>query len=150
MSKPEFPLISVYKKSGIDILQSESTWQKATVLAVLNGNKNSIAFDKNGQKWNYGFKSDKVNDTFITRFLAKTVYNPIVDIKIDYNLLEKYTQQELKEEIYQCVDSDDDILTQFVESDFLKKQISESNSFESILEKLDKYIFNVNENELFK
>jgi len=148
--KPKFPIISIYKKRGLDIIQSEAIWKKATVLAVLEGNKNSIAFDMEGKKWTYEFKSDKVNNSLVTRFLANTIYNPIIDIRIDWTLMEKYTLQELQNKIHQCINSDDNILTQFVESNFLKKEISESNSFKSILEKLNKYIFDANEDELWK
>lgn len=138
--KPHFPIISIYNK-GIDIIPSEANLTKATALAVLNGRKNTYAFDGNGQKWTYEFTSDKVSDKFLTRFLANTFYNPIVDIKTNWTLMDKYTLEELKKEISDCIDDDDDILTQFIESDDLRKEISDSESFESIVQKLKKYVF---------
>ncbi|MBJ2176516.1 hypothetical protein JBL43_19870 [Aureibaculum sp. A20] len=138
--KPQFPIISIYNK-GLDIIPSDTDLTKATVLAVLNGSANTHAFDGNGQKWTYEFTSDKVNDKFLTRFLANTFYNPIVDIKTNWTLMDKYTLEELKKEISECIDDDDDILTQFIESDDLKKEIFESKSFESIIQQLKKHVF---------
>ncbi|GAB5471902.1 MAG: hypothetical protein Mars2KO_00010 [Maribacter sp.] len=45
--KPHFPIISIYNK-GIDIIPSEANLTKTTALAVLNGRKNTYAFDGNG------------------------------------------------------------------------------------------------------
>ncbi|WP_461442378.1 hypothetical protein [Maribacter sp.] len=55
--------------------------------------------------------------------------------------MDKYTLEELKKEISDCIDDDDDILTQFIESDDLRKEISDSELFESIVQKLKKYMF---------
>ncbi|GAB5471903.1 MAG: hypothetical protein Mars2KO_00020 [Maribacter sp.] len=82
-----------------------------------------------------------MSDKFLTRFLANTFYNPIVDIKTNWTLMDKYTLEELKKEISDCIDDDDDILTQFIESDDLRKEISDSELFESIVQKLKKYMF---------
>jgi len=48
------------------------------------------------------------------------------------------------------VDRGDDIITQFEEGEIIKGQINNCDSFENIIKTLDKYVFKVNEEELWK
>ena len=64
---------------------------------------------------------------------------------------ETYKLTELKDKIKKCIDLDDDILTQFVEADFFKYNIEKASNFSEIVEALNKYRFEVeNEENIFK
>jgi hypothetical protein len=119
--QPKYPLISIYNK-GIDLIPDSSSLTKATVLGILNGKYVSFAFDSNDCQWEYQLISNKVKDNFLTRLLANTFYNPIVDVKPIWTLKGNYDIDKLKSLINDCVDQDDYILTQFVESETVKRQ----------------------------
>ena len=55
---------------------------------------------------------------------------------------------ELKAKIKNCIEKDDDILTQFVEADFLKYKIETSIDFAELIENLNKYRFDIIDEEL--
>lgn len=149
MNKPRFPIITIYNKS-LDIIPTESHINKASIFGIFKGNLDSVAFDGDGKKWTYKLISDKVKDTFLTRFLANTFYNPVVDVTPIWTNTDIYKVQELKTTINELIDKDYDILTQFVESETLKQEINKSTSFNDISKVLNKYVFDVNEEELMK
>ena len=146
---PRFPIISIFN-NALEIIQNESQLTSATVLGVLKGNNNSLAYDINGDKWTYELISDNVKNNFLTRLLANTFYNPSIKVYPKWFKIEKYKLHELKIEINKCVDRDDDILTQYIESDRLKQAINNSSSFDEVFQNLNMYVFNVDEQELYK
>ena len=90
----------------------------------------------------------KVNG--LTRFRAYTAYNPKIKVTIDWTKITEYKLEDLKKDINKQVDRDDDIITQFEEGGIIKQKIEKCDSFDSILETLKKYVFKVNEEELWK
>lgn len=146
---PKYPLISIYN-DALELIPDSSILTKATVWAVLNGNTNSVAFDNNGRSWTYQLIAENVKDNFLTRLLANTVYNPSVEVQPRWIVKENYELSKLKSEINGCVDKDDDILTQFVEADTIKQAIIGSKTFEQIYDVLNQYVFDVDEEELWK
>ncbi len=147
--KPKFPLISIYNKA-LDIIPSENNLMSATVYGVLKGTLDSVAFDKDGTKWKYGLIANKKIDSLLTKILAYTIYNPIIQVTPNWTESGKYSLEELKSSICTCIDRDDDILTQFVEPERLKKIINDSDSFMTIHKALSDYVFEVDEEELYK
>jgi hypothetical protein len=77
---PMFPIITFYN-NAVEIIPDETHLTKATVLGVLEGKNRSLAYDISGDKWNYELTSTQVKDTFVTRLLAKTLYNPFVKVQ---------------------------------------------------------------------
>ena len=57
---------------------------------------------------------------------------------------------QLKKDIFQQTDRDDDFLTQFEEGKVIKEKVKECESFDDIIRTLNKYVFKVNEEELGK
>lgn len=147
--KPTFPVISIYY-DALEIVKDEAYLAKATVLGVLKKTPDVMVFDSAGTKWSFDITSNKVNNTFFTKILAYTFYNPIVDVSLHWRKLNQYPLEELKTVIYKCIDDDDDILTQFAEPDFLKERIRGSGTFEDIFNVLSKYIFEVDEEKLWQ
>jgi hypothetical protein len=82
--------------------------------------------------------------------LAKTIYNPKLDATLEWRKIGNYNIAELKEAINRCVDKDDDIITQFAEGETIKEAVNSSDSFTKITKVLKKYVFEVNEEEMWQ
>jgi hypothetical protein len=147
--KPNYPLISIYN-NALELIPDSSILTKATVWAVLNDNTISVAFDGDGRMWTYELIAENVKDNFLTRLLANTVYNPSIEVQPRWTLKENYELSKLKSVLNGCIDKDDDILTQFVEAETIKQAIIDSKTFEDIYAVLNKYVFDVDEEELWK
>jgi len=146
---PKFPIISFYNKA-VEIIPDEMHLSKATVLGVLKGKNNSLAYDSCGIKWKYELTSTKVKDNFVIRLLAKTIYNPIVKVQPIWSRMDKYELQELKMILLEYIDKDDDILTQFVSPEKLKQVINNSTLFNEIYNALKKFVFEVDVEQIWK
>jgi hypothetical protein len=147
--KPNYPLISIYN-NALELIPDSSILTKATVWAVLNDNTISVAFDGDGRMWTYELIAENVKDNFLTRLLANTVYNPSIEVQPRWTLKENYELSKLKSVLNGCIDKDDDILTQFVEAENIKQDNIDSKTFEDIYAVLNKYVFDVDEEELWK
>ena len=152
MDKPNFPLISIYNKA-LEIIASENVLTNTSALEIIlrkNSDKESFVFDNNGSKWTYKLKTQNFKINFVSELLAFTFYNPAVKADISWIKLDDYNLSELKNVIFNCIEEDDDILTQFVNSKTLGEAINNSDSFEDVYESLRKYCFEFNEDELRK
>ncbi len=107
-------------------------------------------FDSNNLKWTYRQTVESFKSNWFTRALAKTFYNPTLDAKVIWTSKGIYSIDELKEKINDCVDNDDDIITQFEEGDVIKSAVVRSSTIDEIIQVLNKYVFDVNEEELWK
>ena len=141
---PNFPIIIFYNNS-IDLLLSENKLYHARLLGILKGNLNSIAYDSEGNKWDLKLFSEKVKNNFFIRFLAYTFYNPKISVIPKWNFLENYDLIEIKKQIITLIENDDDIYTQFVTAEELRKLIENANNFKQIFDILLKCIFKYNE-----
>jgi hypothetical protein len=152
MTNPGFPLICISKDNSMFIIQDEKSLSKVSTSALVDKTffKDNYSYDSNGIKWTYELVSDKFKDNFMTRLLAKTFYNPLLDARIIWTQINSYELQELKNKLKLCLDKDDDILTQFETSDIINLAISKANTYDKIMAVLNKYIFEVNEEELYK
>ncbi len=149
--KPEFPIITIYKLQGLDIIDDDIALRNVSTLSFLNQSKAEYKiYDSNGKRWTLEFINNHIKTNFITRFLANTFYNPIVKVDLEWEEEGVYSLNELKNDISLCIDKDDDILTQYEEASVIKNAISNGNTFDDILFTLNKYVFDVNEEELWK
>lgn len=139
--KPKFPIILIYN-NAVDIIPNETYLNRAKVLGVLKGNSNSTAFDSDGRKWKFKLTSEKINDNLITRFLANTFYNPTVDVIPEWKKINSFEIEEIKSKLITCIEKDDDILTQFIDSDEIKNYINKAETFDEIYNILVKFVFN--------
>ena len=149
MSVPAFPLIVADDRHGVQIVD-EDIGQRANVLGVLTRDPNGVEYDSAGTKWKKIVSSPDVRDTWMTRLLARTIYNPIVPVEVKWVSLGSYTIQELVHAIHEQIDKDDDILTQFVDADTIKAGIDAARSFQDLVVALNKYVFEVDEESLWK
>ena len=141
--KPNFPIIVFYEEV-LDLIPAEQKLFNATKLAVLKSSLN-VVYDSEFNIWKYELKSERVKNNLFIKFLPNTLYNPIIPVTPIWTLIESSNIESLKNKINVAIDKDDDILTQFVEADELKKQISDTNSFKGIYQLLLNKVFEYNE-----
>ena len=152
MTQPTFPLICITKDKGLDLVPAENYFSKVATSALVDTSvfQDTFLFDTNGNVWSYKQVSDKFKNNFLTKFLAKTFYNPLLDAKVIWSNVGTYQLKELQDKLKSCIDKDDDIITQFEEADVIKSSLDKATTFADILKILDKYVFAVNEVELWK
>ena len=63
-------------------------------------------------------------------------------------MISEFEIDEIKSELIECIEKDDDILTQFVDTKKIKNLINEANSFETLYDILNRYVFEYNEEEI--
>ena len=136
MTKPHFPIITIYKDFP-EISLSERELESVNLLAVLKV-KNVMTFDKEGVKWSYDLRSNQVKDNLWTRLAANTFYNPMVQAQLIWTKVDRYTMAELRETLKECVNKDDDLLTQFMEPAELKSEIDKAQNFQDLCSALKK------------
>jgi hypothetical protein len=152
MNRPTFPIIIISDNKWIDLIPEENNLFKVATSALTDPRifEDTIAFDSNGNKWTYKQTTDKFKNTLLTRILAKTFYNPLLDATVLWTSHGTYKIEELKIKFKKCVDEDDDIITQFEEGSVIKTEIDNSQTFDDLIKILNKYIFDVNEEEIWK
>jgi hypothetical protein len=150
MTQPVFPLICISADKSLYLVPAESYFSKVATSALVDSTifQNTFLFDKNGNVWSYQQVSDKFKDNFLTKFLAKTFYNPLLDAKVIWSNVGTYQFKDLQDKLKSCVDKDDDIITQFEEADVIKSSLDQATTFADILKVLKKYVFAVDEKEL--
>ncbi len=134
---------------AVDVIPSKSYLTRSTVLGVLKGMDGIVTYDAQGQKWKCEITSEKAKNTFATRLLANTFYNPEVAVRYKWEKIGQYQLSELRDSLNVCIDEDDDLLTQFVEGEYLKEAINNCSTFEDVYQTLNKYVFDANEEEIW-
>jgi hypothetical protein len=143
MLKPSFPVITI-QDDYVNILPDDACMTRTTLLGVISS-RAVLAFDREGEHWHYTLVSPAVQDNFLTRLLANTVYNPMVDTQIQWVRVGNYALEELKTHLYTCLREDDDILTQFVSAETFRQAIAESATFDDLYQVLNRFVFEVDE-----
>ncbi|MGB0521688.1 MAG: hypothetical protein ACPGJS_01950 [Flammeovirgaceae bacterium] len=151
-NKPQIPIILIDESTGfLDLVESHDMLSSSSVLGFIKEtHKRFRAYDKNGICWGIGeVKSDyKINR--LTKLLAYTFYNPEITITLTWTELHEYTLADLKKKINQQIKRDDDVITQFEEGEIIIQKINNCNSFDAIVTALEKYVFKVDEEQLWK
>lgn len=148
--KPKLPLISIYKNRGIEIIDNETIkyFHRANAYNLIQDYSDAEMYSNELEKWNLEQKTDKFKNTKWNRFLAKTIYNPSFNVSLSWKKIDNYKLDELKTKIINCIEKDDDILTQFVEADFFISKIENSINFSQLVDNLNKYSCNITDEEI--
>jgi hypothetical protein len=152
MKQPTFPLIYISENESLDLILSEESFSIVSTLALINTTnfEKVILFDKGYQKWTYKQIADSFKNNWWTKLLAKTFYNPMLNAKVIWTLIGEYNLGELKNIVQVCIEKDDDIITQYKEAEVISNSIDKAETFEDILKVLNKFVFEVDEKELWK
>lgn len=149
MAQPHFPIIAANDSHFVQVIKAP--WaESGNVLGVLKQKVDDLFFDSSGVKWTVRSTSDRVRNTWLTRLLAETVYNPRIPVKVEWTAIGRYHIEELKAAIREQLEKDDDILTQFVDADTIKAGLNAAKSFQEVIAMLNKYVFEVDEEALWK
>jgi hypothetical protein len=124
MTEPDYPLILIYSNEVLNVVPRQAHLSKATALGFIRQTDQKVAYDHNGNKWTYRLTSAQFKASFLTRLLAHTFYNPVIEVEPEWSAQGSYQLQELKAAISHCVDKDDDIITQFADADTIKTAIN--------------------------
>jgi len=132
---PTGPCFVVGPRGYFSFEPSFSSRQTASLLGAIGGFfDKSIVYDADGRQWKAKSIESRYKRTWWTLLLANTVYNPRITVTVLWREPKGYALGELKRAYSKAVDKDDDILTQFVEVEELKKKISEAQSFAALAE----------------
>lgn len=148
MDKPVFPLINIYDLYHVDLLSSDINLFKAKTSELLDMGDESLVYDASGKVWRYKLSSKSFKNTFLRRLLAYTFYNPEYDTQPVWSQKGEYELDDLKDSLKQCVDKDDDVITQYEDADIIKREIDISFTFPDLVDVLNKYVFDVRHDEI--
>ena len=150
--RPTYPIILTDDTTGyLDLVDNGDSLNNSNALGLIKGvHKNFQAYDKDGLLW----RIEKVDSNYrvngLTKFLAYTVYNPKINVVLTWKRIGDYKLDVLKNDISKQTDRDDDIITQFEEGEVIKEKVKKCDSFDDIVRTLNKYVFKVDEEELWK
>lgn len=134
-NSPTGPCFILGPRSYFSFEPSYSSRQTATLLGAIGGFfDKSTVYDSRGYKWQAKGIESPYRRNWWTVLLANTVYNPRTAVSVLWREPKPYAVDELKLAYAKAVDNDDDILTQFVEAQELKKRISAAQSFDELVE----------------
>jgi hypothetical protein len=156
MSTPTLPAIGISKQDyvlGIATAATKNSPYKASLLGYLKHQPNdSLYYDSLGKKWRLHYFDPKplFRKNRWNTILAHTVYNPIIDVEVRWEAVGHYQFCELKAVVAKCIEKDDDILTQYVEKEFLLEKLKQRANFGELIAMLNTYAFEVDEEALAK
>src|SRR5262249_19783733 len=130
------PLLIIDSKGWLG-WQTDNEKSRFSLYGSLN-TKRWTAYDASGSAWRVLPDSFPYPDVWWTRLLANTIYNPRFHAELRWQHVGAYAFEELQERICALVDKDDDILTQFIESEPLKKVVRGCTSFDQLTHRLRK------------
>ena len=68
------------------------------------------------------------------RLLANTVYNPQIRVAVTYEPAGNYSLAELKDRVLSYLPKDDDILTQFIRAEDIRRLLARAESFADVVD----------------
>lgn len=128
------------------MIDNEDGLTDSNVLGLIKEvQKNFQAYDKDGFLWRVSEIDSNYRINALTKLLAYTVYNPIIKVSLTWTKIGGYKLDELKKDICNQTDRDDDVITQFSDGEVIKEKVKECKSFDDLIRILSKYIFKVDE-----
>lgn len=151
-NKPDFPLLDIYKDDYFILINSNEELLRCRASVFFTQHKHkSFCFDAEGNKWEYILEPVYYKATTLNKVLSYIVFfNPFIDVLPVFSQVGNYELDELKSTLKKCVDVDDDVITQFVEGDVIKTAIDKASGFNEMLAVFEKYVFNPDEEEIWK
>jgi hypothetical protein len=140
--RPTFPLLVIEDQGYLQLIEDESPLTRCNALGLIKGFYKKIrAYDSIGFIWIVEDVQTSFKINRLSKFLAFSIYNPSLEVSLSWKKWKNYGLEELKYDLKKRVDQDDDIITQFFDSDTIKNAIDESVSFNQLLQELNKLVF---------
>ena len=120
------PAVAVSRGNSFLVLRALDSLHRCSRLALVNGYyADLVLYDAAGRAWPVIDATPARRLTPLGRWLARTVYNPRVAVRVRYAEPRRYDLAELKRELTALIDADpDDLYDQFVSHDELKGLVS--------------------------
>lgn len=145
-NRPTYPIILTDPSGYLDLIDNEDGLTDSNVLGLIKEvQKNFQAYDKDGFLWRVSEIDSNYRINALTKLLAYTVYNPIIKVSLAWTRIGVYKLDELKTDICNQTDKDDDVITQFEDGEVIKDNLKTCDSFDDIVRILNKYVFKVDE-----
>ncbi len=143
--QPIYPLLVFNKLGYLQILHDDNEISKGTLFAFVRGFYHTItSYDRFGNIWKVVDIESKYKKNWFTIFLAYSFFNPRIKIKYKWKKTKKYEIEDLLNKIINYINRDDDILTQYNEKKDLIYVIKKADSFDNIINTIQKYMFEEN------
>lgn len=128
--KPSGPCFESGPKGYFSFERAYEPLTKMKLLGVFSGFYEQLdVFDSGGKVWRLQELRCRQKKSRWLRILVHLFYNPWVDVEYVWAVPRDYTIDELKSRYLAAIESDDDILTQFISADVLKKKTEAASSF---------------------
>jgi hypothetical protein len=144
MDAPAFPLIAFTPVVSVRIYRDENEFRKIRFSAWAYQTFEQYAFDAEGTKWRFQYKSPSLKTSFWNE-----LRNPVMDISVEWRRQSGYSLDDLKAELFMLIDRGDEVMTEYEQGKFLKSVLKSCSSFNGICKMLSKYVLEVNEAELW-
>ncbi len=137
VEQPSLPFLALGGDGSVLICHTSAQLGRASLSALVHGYfPNLIAYDS-ASRWSIIEVIAPYRVSFWTRFLAATVFNPCFAVTLRWQRNGNYPLSELCDRLCIAIDQDDDVLTQFVGADELKRTIRASETYEEIVSALE-------------
>jgi hypothetical protein len=144
-SSPSYPLICFTSAQSVRVYFSAEEFQTVRLSDFQYQTPGQFIFDSKGMKWRFQYKAPPFPINFWNE-----LRNPEYKASLICKFKGPYSLEDLKLQFIALLDKNDDVLTEHESPSFLKSLINSSLGFEAILDVLKKYVFEVNEPELWQ
>ena len=135
---PEFPILAVNDRGAVIGHEGADDLGRCSLVGLCQGKYERMRYyDAKGVLWSASVVKAPFKASIWTKILGQ-IYNPWFTVDLGWKDERTYEFPELQDDICMCVDMDDDILTQFIEADKLKKLIREASNFHHLFNRMKK------------
>ena len=133
---PTFPVFMINNRGGVLGAKEMNPLTHSSLAGICQiDNVAARYFDAHGKVWSATIARAPYPVNIWTKILAQ-IYNPRFQVELQWKQEGSFTLTELQERLCKCVDTNEDILTQFMEADKLKTLIRETKTFEHLFNRM--------------
>lgn len=132
-----FPVLFIAEDGWIEYMKTNAEVAKWTRVGVLKYQRRGVVvLDANDKAWKVTSIDSDPPMNMLRRFLAQTVYNPKVPVRIELEPIVVTPMKAVHEAFDRALAADDDVLTQNVSAEELKKRVRNAHSCQEIVSAL--------------
>lgn len=145
MKQPHFPIIAISPVLSVRVFYNINEFSNIKLSDWIYQTPFQFAFDSRGNKWHYQYGEPGIKNNFWNEFL-----NPSIKVGVNWVSEKTNAVEDLKSDLTNLIDKEDDVMTRYENEKFLKAAIRGCDTVSDILNVLDKYVFNENEEEVWR
>ncbi len=144
---PKLPFIVIFNNQYVDIIDEKSITNLYKGHAKeINQEQEGIWYANDGNTYKFTKTNKNFNNSIFNRLLS-SITNKKFDTEPEWSRKDNYELSQLKKIIIECINKDDDILTQFVPAEYFIKKIETAKSLNEIKDLIYKYSYKVEDEE---